>query len=89
MVADFVKKRIELLPAGWVRGWSSRDCQSGKSSFNALGSMTAPESIWEPSGIVERMTWLGAIYRSYQLRLLSQALLRALPDLSPAPAAST
>ena len=33
---------------GCLRGWSSRDCQSGRSSSRARGSMTAPERIWEP-----------------------------------------
>ena len=44
-----VKKRIAVLVAGWVNGWPSMDCQSGRSSLRVRGSMTAPERICEPT----------------------------------------
>ena len=53
MVKDWfsVKKRIELCLAGWVSGWSDRSFQSGRSSFKAVGSITAPDRIWEPGRV--------------------------------------
>jgi len=44
-----VKKRIEDEVAGCVSGWSVREDQSGRSSFKARGSITAPESMCEPA----------------------------------------
>ena len=42
-----------LCVAGCFRGCPSRVFQSGRSSFNALGSMTAPESMCDPGTDVQ------------------------------------
>ena len=44
-----VKKRMLECVAGWVKGWPDLACQSGINSFRALGSITAPERICEPT----------------------------------------